>query len=104
MHYLPTDSNFDNISAVIEWAREHDAEVQQIVLNANELIDQVLSAEGIYHYWSRMLKGFHAITHTAPTLHKNALEFVCRLGQCAWKAVDSDVRYSVWPRMPLLGD
>lgn len=100
VHFLPTDSNFDNISAVVEWAIEHDKEVQAIVRNANEFADQILSAEGLYRYFSQLFVGFNKLTTQPPVIHKHAAEFVCRLGQCTWKTLTGEPhgRYPRWKK------
>ena len=100
MHYLPTDSNFDNISAVVEWARENDNKVQQIVRNANELLDQVLSVEGVYHYWTEIFVGLSRLTRHKPEVHPSARQFVCTTGQCAWNMPGSDKTFGVWSKPP----
>ncbi len=98
MHYIPTDSNFDNISLAVQWARAHDAEVRAIVHNANEFVDQILSAEGIYHYFGRLFAGFHKITHAAPVLLPGSLEFTCKFGTCLFTDPDTTKTYGMWPK------
>ena len=37
VHYLPTEHHFQDLAEVIQWAQEHDDEVQRMVKRANKV-------------------------------------------------------------------
>lgn len=78
VHYISTDSNFDNLTAAIEWAREHDAEVVAMVDRAHELLHSALSVEGIYFFMQQLLLGYSELFHYTPVVNPaRAKELVC---------------------------
>eukprot|EP00850_Spirogloea_muscicola_P022977 SM000321S12210 [mRNA] locus=s321:93330:96812:- [translate_table: standard] len=55
IHYIPTRHHFQDLPAKIEYARNHDKEMQQIVKNANEASKWGCTWEGRTLYWAIVL-------------------------------------------------
>ena len=55
---MPVDGNFNNLSAAIVWAQNHDSEAQRIVAAANQRAKEVVSVAAIYEYSEALLKGY----------------------------------------------
>ena len=55
MHYIPLSYDGSDLLEKIEWAREHDAEVQQIVANARAFAEENFTDENIACFVYRLL-------------------------------------------------
>ncbi len=74
---ISVDSNLDNLTAAVLWAKFHDTEVQQIIENAHTLLSWVLSTDGIYTYTRELLLAYtERITYPVNRL-AGAVRFVC---------------------------
>lgn len=56
VHYVPVDSQLDNLTAAIEWAIANPTAAQRIVRSANKLMQHIWSANGIYYYVRSLLR------------------------------------------------
>lgn len=78
MHYVPTDSNFGNLSAAVRWAREHDRRAQAIVVAANRAMAEWTSTSAIYLYTQRLLHGYASLPSDAVgSADARAVRFAC---------------------------
>ena len=76
--HLSVDSNFRNLSAVIRWARQHDAEVRRMVASANEVMEAVTSVGGIRFFVRELLQQYTArLVRYRPRRAKRAIRFEC---------------------------
>jgi Glycosyl transferase family 90 len=60
-HYVPADFFFNNLIDQINWARENDAKVQEIVRNANDFANNFLTLQGISSYVEVLLSEYTAL-------------------------------------------
>ena len=76
--HLVVDSNLRNLSAVIEWARGHEAEVDRMIANANRIAEATTSVEGIRVYLRSLLRRYTSrlLAHS-PRRHPRAIRFSC---------------------------
>lgn len=58
VHYVPVASTLHNLSAAVLWVRQHGGEAQAMARAAAELIEGVLSVEGLVHYTAALLHGY----------------------------------------------
>ena len=86
--HLTVDSNFRNLTAVISWARRHDAQVTKLAQNAHEAMDDVLSVDAIRWYVRELVNEYtsHLLRRTT-VRHPRAIRFECEdssenLGNC----------------------
>lgn len=82
VHFLPTDSNFDNLTDTLDWAQAHDPAVRQIVRQAQAFVDSVLSVEGIYFYTAELLRQFSTLFRYPIVPHPQSRMFRCPAGAC----------------------
>ena len=54
-HYIPVNSNMDNLVDQIKWCREHDDECRKIATNALQFYKTYLSKHGILDYMQKLL-------------------------------------------------
>lgn len=52
VHYLRTEHHFQDLPSIIDWARRHDKEAQEMVKRANDLADSACTWEGRTLYWA----------------------------------------------------
>jgi hypothetical protein len=76
-HYVPIDSNLDNLTQAIVWAIKHDARVQQIVEKANARASEVLQPRTMFRYTEATLEGYARLFKYVPKLHHRAIRFLC---------------------------
>lgn len=60
VHYLPTEHHFQDLPLVVRRATMHDAEMRQIVANANRAARYACTWEGRTLYWAIALAKYHA--------------------------------------------
>jgi|694.fasta_scaffold00008_150 hypothetical protein len=53
-HYVPVNSNMDNLIDQIKWCREHDEQCKQIAKNAFQLYNLYLGKQGIFDYMQKL--------------------------------------------------
>lgn len=68
VHYIPVDYHFNNLTAAIDWARSHDAEVQQMVKRMQELARDYLSTSAALRYFSLVLREYGALLSYKPKI------------------------------------
>jgi Glycosyl transferase family 90 len=68
VHYVPMDANFANLSSVLEWLREHDAEAQRIGEAGREFVLQHLQPQAILCYWYVFLHEYASHLTYEPTI------------------------------------
>ncbi len=49
-HYVEVDSNLHNVIEMLNWAREHDQQAQEIAANGREFVSQYLDPDTILEY------------------------------------------------------
>ena len=78
--HLVVDSNLRNLSAVVRWAKRHDEKVLQMIRNAQEVMESLVSVRGIRSYVRELLAKYtsRALGYTPPA-HPDAraIRFVC---------------------------
>ncbi len=60
-HYVPTDFYFNDLIEKIQWARDNDRKVQDIVRNANDFANNFLTLKGIETYAEILLSEYTAL-------------------------------------------
>lgn len=56
VHFIPLASDLSDIFSQLEWAKQHDGECQQMVKQANQLAEEVLSPEAVYLYLYHLIE------------------------------------------------
>ena len=85
VHYVPVSSTLHNLSAAVLWVRQHAREAQAMARAAAELMEGVLSVDGLVHYTAALLRGYARLDATArrkqPKLNRPewAARFSCDL-------------------------
>lgn len=60
-HYLPVDFFFNNLVDQVQWARDNDAQAQQIIRNANEFASNFLTLRSIENYVEVLLSEYTSL-------------------------------------------
>ena len=60
VHYIPLKYDISDLEEKIIYMRKHDQEMQEIVKNANRLIEQNLQSEHLYGYMVELLNQYAA--------------------------------------------
>ncbi len=58
VHYLPVDGRLDDLVEKIHWAREHDAECENMANNGAAFAEENLMIEGLYYFMFRMFQEY----------------------------------------------
>lgn len=58
VHYIPVAYDFSDLPELVQWARNHDAEVKKISKNAFTFVNQNLKSKHIYDYVEFLLKEY----------------------------------------------
>ena len=58
VHYVPVAYDFGDLNEKIEWAENHDTEVQEIIANANDFAKKNLRKQDVYLYLYLLLKKY----------------------------------------------
>lgn len=66
VHYIPLSYDGSDLLAKIEWAKHHDAEVQQIVNNARAFADENFTDENIACFVYRLLSQYARLQEFSP--------------------------------------
>lgn len=74
-HYIPTDLLFTDLNRNVQWAKEHDSEVQDIVQNMNSLAKTFLSEKSMQCYWKLALTEYAFRQRLADKLSVNGHGF-----------------------------
>jgi hypothetical protein len=68
VHYIPLSYDGSDLLEKIQWAREHDAEVQQIVANARAFAEESFTDENIACFVYRLLSEYGQAQMFSPKL------------------------------------
>ena len=58
VHYIPVDYRFNNLTKSLEWAMEHDAEVQEMIKRMHEYAHRYNTVEFAISYTASLLEGY----------------------------------------------
>jgi hypothetical protein len=61
VHYLPIRNDMSDVVEKVRWAKEHDAECEQMAVNARQFALQHLMPEPIYAYFYAVLKRYASL-------------------------------------------
>ncbi len=88
VHYLSTDGLFQNLTRVVQWAREHDEEMQKMAQAVMELAKNVFSKHGLIFYTGQLLKSWANRLAFKPRLQPGAYRFVAgqQYGGCHYQS------------------
>lgn len=75
IHYLPVTKDFHDLKVVIEWARDHDAEMQAMADKARTWAEGHLLDESVMCYVSQLLHRYHGLQTFTPFLTKEMLRW-----------------------------
>ena len=76
-HYIPVDSNLQNVTNAVLWARDHDEQMQRVVAAANAATRELVSPSAIFRYSEETLLAYARLLKYRPVLHQRAVPFVC---------------------------
>lgn len=68
VHYIPLSFDGGDLLEKVQWAREHDAEAQQLALNAKQLAEAAFTDESIGCYWHQLLQRYAQLQAFKPQL------------------------------------
>lgn len=96
VHYVPVNTRLTDLFSQLEWMKNHDAEVKQIAMNANNFIKNDLMPEDIEAHMVIILNEYHKIqkdnklTPSLPTIEEiyNREDFI---KPPLWKRVRSSI-------------
>lgn len=58
VHFIPTSLHFEDVVKNVQWAKENDLFVQQIVRNQNAFADRYISERAMQQYWEVLIEEF----------------------------------------------
>lgn len=58
VHYIPTDLQFSDLIKNIQWAKEHDDAIRDIVRSQNEFAHRYISESAMQLYWEIAIEQF----------------------------------------------
>ena len=58
VHYIPLEEDLSDVREKIQWARDNDEKVQEIVKNASELVAKWVNPELMYCYYAKAFSAY----------------------------------------------
>lgn len=81
VHYLPVAQDFQDIQVVLEWARDHDDEMQAMANKARVWAEHHLMDDSIMRYVSLLLHKYHGLLTFKPHLTPDMLKWKVNFSQ-----------------------
>ncbi len=81
MHYVPLSYDGSDLLQKIQWARQHDAEAQQIAQNARAYAEANLVDENIACYVNRLLTAYAKVQRFSPRVTDEVADFRVKYDQ-----------------------
>ena len=60
VHFIPLEEDLSDLQEKINWARENDDKVREIVKNGNELVAKWINPELMYCYYAKAFEKYAA--------------------------------------------
>ena len=60
VHYIPLEEDLSDLKDKINWARDNDEKVKEIVANGNALVAQWINPELMYCYYAKAFEKYAA--------------------------------------------
>ena len=72
VHFIPVKSDLSNLVQQIEWCRQNDVKMKEIIVNCKKFYKETLSKNGIYKYISSLFHSLkkHTGTYTYNSYHE----------------------------------